>query len=379
MISGDYSGTKQIIVVSVFLFLATIFVLLRLVIRRTVLGTFGVDDGLICAAYSLSFALFVLIIIEVQHGQGLTDSVISHEDVMELRHIIWMSFPVFFASLVFTKISILCLYLRFFQEKSLRYFTIGLISFVAAYAVVSICTTIFICTPVSAFWDSAAGGRCMDRKIIWMTNAAVDMLTNLITLTLPMYTLYHLKLPRKQRFGLIGVFGLAIFAVAICAARMHALFSLIDSLDTACQRCHGSAGERRGQRRHRMCLPVLRATLVRVADRLSSHRPSRGLLVAPNWQDISITEMGKEDTTRREDTKRSIDCSTCASASTDGAGGITRSVCITQSTSTKLLEELPLSTLASPAGRGQLSRRMSEVWDGGVPGVSSRITGHECV
>lgn len=147
---------------------------------------------------------------EVQHGQGLTDSVISHEDVMELRHIIWMSFPVFFASLVFTKISILCLYLRFFQEKSLRYFTIGLISFVAAYAVVSICTTIFICTPVSAFWDSAAGGRCMDRKIIWMTNAAVDMLTNLITLTLPMYTLYHLKLPRKQRFGLIGVFGLAI-------------------------------------------------------------------------------------------------------------------------------------------------------------------------
>lgn len=149
-------------------------------------------------------------IAEVQHGQGLSDSVLSDKDVMELRHTIWMSFPVFFASLMFTKISILCLYLRFFQEKSLRYFTIGLITFVAAYPVVSICTTTFMCTPVSAFFDPAAGGRCMNRRIIWMTNSAVDMLTNLITLTLPMYTLYHLNLPRRQRLGLIGVFSLAI-------------------------------------------------------------------------------------------------------------------------------------------------------------------------
>lgn len=39
---GGVSGTRQIIAISVFMFLATIFVLLRLVIRRLVLGTFGV-------------------------------------------------------------------------------------------------------------------------------------------------------------------------------------------------------------------------------------------------------------------------------------------------------------------------------------------------
>lgn len=162
---------------------------------------------------------------------------------------------------------------------------------------------------------------------------------------------------------------------------MYAIFSLVDSPDTA--RNNGATAVLASVEVNVgiicACLPVLRATLVRVADRLSPHRPSRSLVEAPIWQDVSITEIGKENTRRRENTKRSIDCSTCASASTDATGGIMRSVCIIQSRSTKPLDELPLFIPTSPAGYGQPSRKLSEVWDGRAPGVSSRITGHEIV
>lgn len=159
---------------------------------------------------------------------------------------------------------------------------------------------------------------------------------------------------------------------------MHAIFSLVDSSDTA--HSNGAPAVLASIEVNVgiicACLPVLRATLVRVADRLSPHKPSGGLIETPDWQDISIAEIEKEDTKPTENTRRSIDCSTCASASTDATGGIMRSVCITQST---LPDEVPLSYPTSPAGYGQPSQKLSEVWDGRAPGVSSRITGHEIV
>lgn len=132
MVYGGSQGTSQIVASSFFLLLALITVILRLVVRVGNLKTFGIDDGLICAALCCSVAHLGLIVLEVMHGQGRTDN-LPHDQITILKRAIYISIPIYCTALALTKLAILFLYLRFFQGKFLRRFTIGLIVFVSAY------------------------------------------------------------------------------------------------------------------------------------------------------------------------------------------------------------------------------------------------------
>lgn len=48
----------------------------------------------------------------------------------------------------------------------------------------------------------------MSRKFIWFFNAAFNILTDIIILALPMPVLSSLRLPIKQKIGLMFVFAL---------------------------------------------------------------------------------------------------------------------------------------------------------------------------
>ena len=75
------------------------------------------------------------------------------------------------------------------------------------YGLGTIGTAIWTCTPISAFWDTNPNARCIDKKFLWFFNAAMNILTDVIILILPMPVLSALKLPSKQKIGLILIFA----------------------------------------------------------------------------------------------------------------------------------------------------------------------------
>jgi hypothetical protein len=67
------------------------------------------------------------------------------------------------------------------------------------------------CIPVSDFWKMDRVPRhCLPEGPVWYANAAMQIITDVVILALPMPLLSKLHLPRRQKVGTMLVFGVGI-------------------------------------------------------------------------------------------------------------------------------------------------------------------------
>src|SRR3954470_1363567 len=114
-------------------------------------------------------------------------------------------------SLVFTRISILLLYQRIFTYNWARRAIKIVLVLVIATGIWFIASVATACVPLDAFWDWSLFMRAQvycQPPNLWWGNAAVHIAGDLIIVLLPMPILSSLNLPKKQKFALVGVFGL---------------------------------------------------------------------------------------------------------------------------------------------------------------------------
>lgn len=70
---------------------------------------------------------------------------------------------------------------------------------------------ISLCIPVSDFWKLDRVPRhCLPEGPVWYANAAMQIITDVVILVLPMPLLSKLHLPRRQKVGTMLVFGVGI-------------------------------------------------------------------------------------------------------------------------------------------------------------------------
>ena len=106
----------------------------------------------------------------------------------------------------FVKTSILLFYLRLSPEKRFRQMTFGIMTFVAIYSIVTILVFTFPCRPVAAAWDvSIAGPKCINQIEFVYANAAFNILSDVLTLILPIKLCWSLQTTLKQKVLLLLV------------------------------------------------------------------------------------------------------------------------------------------------------------------------------
>jgi hypothetical protein len=69
------------------------------------------------------------------------------------------------------------------------------------------------CLPVRQFWNLSQDTRkqhCLPEGPVWYTNAGIQIATDLLILALPMPLLWRLQMPRRQKWGIMIVFGLGV-------------------------------------------------------------------------------------------------------------------------------------------------------------------------
>jgi hypothetical protein len=81
---------------------------------------------------------------------------------------------------------------------------LGVISIYGLWCVLS---SILNCIPVNAFWDASVQGSCIPRSFLWFFNAAINIVTDLVILIMPIPVLSHLQISWKRRFGLMLLFA----------------------------------------------------------------------------------------------------------------------------------------------------------------------------
>jgi len=79
---------------------------------------------------------------------------------------------------------------------------------IVLFGVSSVITGIFTCTPISYFWNRTIEGHCINEAAFWFTNAAINIITDIILWAMPLPVLNSLQLPSRQKYGLMIVFAI---------------------------------------------------------------------------------------------------------------------------------------------------------------------------
>jgi hypothetical protein len=125
-------------------------------------------------------------------------------------------------SLIFTKISILLLYVRILDASRTRYGCYILLGIVIAYGTWLLFSSIFPCVPVASFWDKEIPGHCLRESTVWFTNASLNIATEIAIFILPLRVISTLSLPQRQKFGVYFVFALGFLYVPPSLSQPHA-------------------------------------------------------------------------------------------------------------------------------------------------------------
>ncbi|KAK4206673.1 hypothetical protein QBC37DRAFT_117758 [Rhypophila decipiens] len=99
--------------------------------------------------------------------------------------------------------------------------------FMAFYTTGCFFTLVLQCTDIRALWDQSIPQSCWSQstlKGLSYTNVALNILTDLLALVIPIPMLWHLNVSRRTRFSLIFALSLGAFA---CAAAFIKLASLL--------------------------------------------------------------------------------------------------------------------------------------------------------
>lgn len=114
-------------------------------------------------------------------------------------------------SLLFSKLSILMLYLRVLTYSGARYIVMVVIAFVVGYNIWGMYALATQCTPAAAAWDirvaAEPGVRCRGNDHLW-TVVSLHISSDFIIFSIPLPIVWRLRMPLRRKVGLLGVFAL---------------------------------------------------------------------------------------------------------------------------------------------------------------------------
>ncbi|KAF5859687.1 hypothetical protein ETB97_002528 [Aspergillus alliaceus] len=218
-------------VASTFLAVSVVIVALRLYIRLYFTRTPGWDDLVIALALLSDIGCFVFVMLEAHNGLGQRMDTLSQETLDAQLKALWASIPLYNLSLNLTKTSMVLLYLRLFPLRAYQIVLVVVLISVIISGLWMVFGSFFMCIPVRSAWDPSIPHKCIPRKVLWGLNAALQITSDIIIVTLPMPLLAKLQLPRRQKIALILVFALGTFGCAVSIVRLTALVRMIESTD----------------------------------------------------------------------------------------------------------------------------------------------------
>ncbi|KAH7054379.1 hypothetical protein B0J12DRAFT_545431, partial [Macrophomina phaseolina] len=221
----------------VFTLLATIAVVLRWYSRIHITRTIACEDWLILGALVLSIAMTGVIGGEVHVASKMVGQKWDEaaENVSELAKLVLCSNLLYQILINVTKASFLLQYLRLFQGRWAQRMCKASLLVLSGVALYGFFGAIFMCSPVRRYWDPRVSGDCMDAGTYWIATAAIGIFLDFAVWILPMPLLRALRLPWRQKLGVVAVFALGGFVCLVSVLRMSLvhMYAAMDDMGRA--------------------------------------------------------------------------------------------------------------------------------------------------
>ncbi|KAK4173306.1 hypothetical protein QBC36DRAFT_59647 [Triangularia setosa] len=216
-----------IVSASICWFIAALFVALRLYTRGVLIKVIGGSDWSILVALIFAGATCGGVIEQATHGAGQHVWDLDPNDTpsaIAWGRAAWYGILFYLLTLCFSKISILLLYIHLFTFKWARLAGQVLLGIVIITHLFMALATFTACIPLNSYWDFTVEKKYCHGQNIWWSNTGMHMVTDFLIFLLPMPVVWSIRLPRRQKLALSGVFG---FGFLVCFISILRLMQLI--------------------------------------------------------------------------------------------------------------------------------------------------------
>ncbi|MCJ1423199.1 hypothetical protein MMC29_001081 [Sticta canariensis] len=204
----EYNGRVPVSVAIVFIVLEVVCVVLRFWARIVGKIAWGADDTLIIIGAILSLSVIGCCLGDVHYGGvGYHSAVFVLSSPSKL--IVWAKYilvipMVYLAAIIFPKLAILVLYLRFFTKRTDRIACWVIGGLMVANCVGCILAGFFICTPLEFLWNrTIPGGHCLDINAWYRWGSLMNIITDVAMLMLPIPVIWKIQISKTVKLGLI--------------------------------------------------------------------------------------------------------------------------------------------------------------------------------
>ena len=122
-------------------------------------------------------------------------------------------------TITLVRVSILSLLRRIFTTKLFRMITTLLSTLCLAWGIAIIFANVFQCTPLSDAFDPSIvmsmSSRCINLQAMYYGTLATALSLDLVILILPLYPIWRLQLPHRQKYELMAMLSLGGLYVGI--------------------------------------------------------------------------------------------------------------------------------------------------------------------
>ncbi|CAG7938544.1 unnamed protein product [Penicillium nalgiovense] len=209
-VNPPYTGTKFVVVNSIFLPLAIIGLSVRTWTRVFIVRSFRCDDYLMIMALISSCILSGVTLEMLNWGLGKHMWDVPESYLSPMFSKLNLTSAIFYcAATGFTKCSILVFYLRIFPSRNFHIAVWILVFIAVGYSLASVLANIFSCTPVAKSWDATiTTGHCMNRPAFYFANAGLGIFTDFATVVVPIPWLHRLQMPFGQKVAVAVILAM---------------------------------------------------------------------------------------------------------------------------------------------------------------------------
>lgn len=74
----------------------------------------------------------------------------------------------------------------------------------------NVLSVIFQCNPVRKAWDTTTTGACIDTNLNFVITGVINVISDVLILLLPLWTIWHLKLPMQKKLTVSAAFATGV-------------------------------------------------------------------------------------------------------------------------------------------------------------------------
>lgn len=213
-------------------FLAAVVVVARFYARTCIKRVLGWDDWLMMAAMVLSTITTILHCLATQYAAGLHIWDIRYSWVAPTGKLVYATMILFAPTASLAKISLSLTHLRILPSTSDRMFARGAIVFSVCYGISITTVMIFQCWPINSYWDpSIANYECIQERAFNYASQALNSTSDFLIFLWPIRTLWTVRVPLKQRLGLVFIFSVGAVVFVAGVFRIYYLYRYFHSPD----------------------------------------------------------------------------------------------------------------------------------------------------